>query len=234
MEDLDVVVTLDADGEDKPEDLPRLLAPLFEEPTDKRRIAVALRTKRKTNLSFKVLYFLFRIAFRLLTGTAVRSGNFAAYRGWLTKRMLVHPNFDLSYSSALLSLGLPIEFVPCERGDRYAGHSRMGVRKLLLHGLRMLMPFTDRIAIRALFLASATFALAVAAAVVVICIRVFTRQAIPGWATYTLLGILILSFVAVGSFITVFTAFSQSRGVSLANLEKVENGSSGSASARSD
>jgi hypothetical protein len=234
MEDLDFVVTLDADGEDRPEDLPRLLAPLLEDPSDTRRIAVAHRTRRRTSLSFKFLYFFFRIMFRLLTGTSVRSGNFAAYRGWLAKRVLVHPNFDLSYSSALLSLGLPIRFVPCQRGERYAGRSRMGVPKLFLHGLRMLMPFTDRIAIRALVLASATFAIGAAAAAVVIGIRIFTNEAIPGWATYTLLGILILSFVALGSFITVFTAFSQSRSVSLANLEKVDDGSTGSASPRSD
>jgi hypothetical protein len=219
IEDVDLVVTLDADGEDRPEDLPRLLAPLLDAPDDLRRVAAARRTKRRTSLGFKVAYFFFRILFRLLTGTTVRTGNFAAYRGWLVLRMLRHPNFDLSYSSALLSIGLPIVMVPCERGDRYAGRSRMGFSRLFMHGLRMMMPFTDRIAIRALLLFSVALGFGLVGGVAILAIRLFTDLAIPGWATYALTGTIILSLVALGNFITLFIVFAQSHGISLADLE---------------
>lgn len=229
VEDDDVVVTLDADGEDRPEDLPRLVDPLLAGEEGQSDITVAVRTKRRTSVGFKVLYFFFRILFRLLTGTAVQSGNYAAYRGWLARRMLRHPHFDLCYSSTLLSLNLPIRFVPCERGIRYGGSSQMGFRKLFVHGLRMMMPFADRIAIRALTLFSATLAVGVVLALAIVGIRLFTDAAVPGWASYTLLGVVILSFVALGNFITLFTVFSQSLGISLSDIDRFPDGRTGSA-----
>jgi len=219
MSDDDIVVTLDADGEDRPEDLPRLLAPLLTEPADVRRVVLARRTRRRESAAFKSLYLSFTVLFRLLTGLAVRNGNYAAYHAWLARHTLLHPYFDLCYSSTLVSLNLPIRFVPCERGTRYAGQSRMSFQKLFIHGLRMLMPFTDRIAIRALVAFSVTFSAGIVLSVTVVTIRLFSRAAIPGWATSTLLLILILSFTALGNFVLLFAVFSQSRGISLANLE---------------
>jgi hypothetical protein len=220
LADTDVVITLDSDGEDRPEDLGRLIGPLLADPDDIRKVMLALRTKRRTTIRFKALYLFFRILFRLLTGTSVRTGNYAAYRGWLAKRMVAHPYFDLCYSSTLLTLNLDLNYVPCERGSRYAGKSRMGYARLVMHGLRMLMPFIDRITIRALLLFSISLGLAVVLSLVVIGVRVFSDAAIPGWATSTLLGIIILSFVALGNLITLFAVFSQSRGISLANIEQ--------------
>jgi polyisoprenyl-phosphate glycosyltransferase len=219
--DDDAVVTLDADGEDRPEDLPRLLERLEQEPAGERRVVLALRTKRRESLAFKLLYRLFRLLFRSLTGATVRSGNFAAMPGAIAKRALLHPTFDLSYSSAILALDLPVEYVPCERGERYEGRSKMTYGRLAMHGLRMLMPFTDRIAIRAL----ATFVFfAVLGAVlvaVVIGLKLFTDSSIPGWTSYIALGALIVSLVALGNFVSLFVLFSQTRAVSLANIEEL-------------
>jgi hypothetical protein len=220
--DADAIVTLDADGEDQPADLPRLLAPLRgPDGALEPKIALALRTKRQEPLLFKLGYRTFRVLFRALTGATVRTGNFAAMPGALARRVLTHPVFDLSYSSAILALDLPTELVPCERGTRYKGKSKMTYGKLALHGLRMMMPFTDRIAIRALalFVASLVFGLVLAAVVVVI--KIF-GSGVPGWATFTVLGALIVSLVALGNFVTLFVIFSQNRAVSLANIENIE------------
>ncbi|MGN6258482.1 MAG: glycosyltransferase [Solirubrobacterales bacterium] len=220
--DEDAVVTLDADGEDRPEDLPRLLRAMEAEGPEGRPVALALRTKRRESLGFKVFYRLFRLLFRSLTGTTVRSGNFAVIPGAIAKRALLHPTFDLSYSSAILALDLPIAYVPCERGERYEGRSKMTYGRLAMHGLRMLMPFTDRIAIRAL----ATFVffgvLGAALAALVIGLKVFTTSTVPGWASYVALGALIVSLVALGNFVSLFVLFSQTRAVSLANIEEID------------
>ena len=217
--DSDIVVTMDADGEDRPEDLPRLVGPLVARPDARGTLCVARRTKRSESIRFRVLYFFFRSMFHTLTGTTVRSGNYAAYRGWLAQRILTHPHFDLCYSSTLVSLDLPITAVPCPRGKRYAGRSRMNMLRLFMHGVRMLMPFMDRIAVRALTAFSAMFTLGITLSLAVVGIRIFTNTAIPGWATATILGLLILSFVALGNFVVLFAVFSTSRGISLANLE---------------
>ena len=113
--DDDLVVTMDSDGEDRPEDLPQLLDPLLSGVDDRHRLCVARRTKRTESVRFRVMYFFFRILFRVLTGVTVRNGNYAAYRGWLARRMLLHPYFDLCYSSTLVSLDIPVTPVPLPR-----------------------------------------------------------------------------------------------------------------------
>ena len=216
--DTDFIVTMDADGEDRPEDLARLLSPL-EESSELGFLCVARRTKRQESFRFRLMYMFFVVLFRTLTGTTVRSGNYAAYRGWLAKRILPHPNFDLCYSSTLVSLDVPVTPVPCPRGKRYAGRSRMNMLRLFMHGTRMLMPFTDRIAVRALVAFTSALVMGIVLSIIVIGIRLFSAAAIPGWATATLLGVFILSFIALGNFVVLFVVFSHSRGISLSGLE---------------
>lgn len=234
MEDSDLIVTMDSDGEDRPEDLPLLVGPLVDHPHQQGMLVVARRTKRSESLKFRVLYVCSRAMFHTLTGTTVRSGNYAAYRGWLAKRMLTHPYFDLCYSSTLVSLDVPVTSIPCPRGVRYAGKSRMNMLRLFMHGVRMLMPFTDRIAVRALTAFSALFSAGILLSLVVVAIRVFTDAGIPGWASTTLLGLLVLSFIALGNFVVLFAVFSHSRGISLANLEEWNERQSRSSSASAD
>jgi glycosyltransferase involved in cell wall biosynthesis len=223
LQEEDVVVTLDSDGQDKPEDLPRLVAPLLAD-GDLRKIVLARRARRHEPLLFAVLYRVFRVFFRTLTGTVVQTGNFAAYRGWTARHVLRHPYFDLCYSSTFLSLNLELEYIPCDRGERYTGRSRMSYPRLIMHGLSMLMPFTDRIAVRALIVFAATTATSFVLALTVVCVRLFTNRAIPGWATSTLLLLIVVSFVALGNFVVLFAVFSQSRGMSLADVEEGEHG----------
>ncbi len=95
----------------------------------------------------------------------------------------------------------------------------MGVQGLVMHGLSMLVPFTDRIALRAMLLFTGVFFASILGALAVIGVKVFSDADIPGWATYTLLAFLISSLVALGNFVILFIVFSQSRGVSLSGLE---------------
>jgi len=233
LHESDVVVTLDADGQDKPEDVPRLLGPLLSD-DDVRKVVLARRSRRRETVLFRVLYLLFRAVFRTLTGTVVRTGNFAAYRGWTAIHVLRHPYFDLCYSSTFLSLNLDIHYVPCERGPRYAGRSRMSYGRLIRHGLSMLVPFTDRITVRALTAFAATTAASIVLAVVVVCIKLFTDRAIPGWATSTLLLLIVISLVALGNALMLFALFAQTRGISLADVEEAAPGSTRAPSGPSD
>jgi polyisoprenyl-phosphate glycosyltransferase len=234
LADHDYVVTLDADGEDRPADLPELLAPLLATPENTRKVAVARRTRRRESLRFKVLYFFFRILFRALTGLVVRSGNYVAYRGWLARRLLFHPHFDLCYSSSFISLNLQVDLVPLERGHRYAGQSRMSYGRLLRHGFHMLLPFTDQIAVRALVMFAVTFGISALVLVAGIVLRLFSLATPSGWTSAVPLIIMVMSFVAVGNLVTLFAAFSQSRGTSLKNLEREQRGGAGKSSTAPD
>jgi len=220
----DLVVTLDADGEDRPEDLPRLLAPLLDSAEHGREIVVAQRTQRRETLPFKGLYLVFLTIFRGLTGTTMRSGNFAAYSGRTGRTILRHPYFDLCYSSTLVALDLPVKYIPCPRGERYAGRSRMGYGPLVMHGFRMLTPFTDRIAVRSLIAFSGAFALSLALALAAIAIPAVSDEAIPGWAAAGAMAMMVVSLLSVANALILFAVFSQSRGISLSNLEDDAHG----------
>ena len=151
----DIVVTMDSDGEDRPGDLPAMIAPLLRNQARLDLVVVARRTGRTETLAFRAMYLCFKCFFRIATGTVIRNGNFAAYRGWFLKDIIHHPHFDQCYSSSIISLPLNIEAVPIPRGRRYLGKSKMGFWGLSTHGIRMLMPFTERIAVRGIFACAA-------------------------------------------------------------------------------
>jgi polyisoprenyl-phosphate glycosyltransferase len=218
----DLVVTMDSDGEDRPGDLPSLLAPLLKEPHARRHIVLARRTQRHVSAAFKAMYFFFKLFFHSLTGLVIRTGNYAAFRGWTVKHVIPHPHFELCYSSSLISLNLDATYVPCPRGRRYAGQSRMGYLKLIRHGLAMLMPFLDRIAVRALVTFSATLALGVALWVVLLLLSSAGLMAAPGWAVSGAVTVSIVSFVALGNLVVLFAIYVQSQGAALSRIDRRE------------
>jgi len=150
MSDHDFVVTMDSDLQDKPSDLPALLKPLLESSPVEPRLVLVQRTKRHESVGFRTMYFFFKIFFRFLTGQIMKTGNFASYRGKTIKKVIQHPYFNICYSSTLLNLGIPVQFVGLERGDRKRGESHMDFQRLVLHGLRMLAPFSEKITVRLL------------------------------------------------------------------------------------
>jgi hypothetical protein len=220
----DLVVTMDADGEDQPIDVPRLLHAVAATPADPWRLVVARRTRRQESPGFKVFYVCFRLLFRLLTGRTVRSGNFAAFTGRYLQDMLLHPYFDLCYSSTLISLSRDPTYVPCERGTRYAGESRMGLEKLLAHGVRMLMPFADRIAIRSL----AFFAMAAGLTTVVgtftAIVGIMSQFETPSWLPWMLGAGALISSLALVNFLVMFSGFVQSMALAFTPVDESRRG----------
>lgn len=200
--DEDVIVTMDSDGEDDPADVPRLLDALV---SDDAALALARRTQRSESLLFRVMYTVFRVVFRSLTGTTVRSGNFAVQRGDSLRATIGHPAFDLCYSSTLLALRRPTSMVPCARGARFAGQSRMNAQSLIAHGVRMLLPFAERIAVRAMVLAGVSATLLVGLLISLL----FTATAATVVATAATATVFLASLIA---FVSLFARFDQGRG----------------------
>ena len=159
IKDDDFIVTMDSDGEDRPSDIPSLLGQLIENIENQHLVAIAQRTKRERSYAFNTMYFFFKIFFVTLTGTVVSNGNFLACRGWFVKNALFHPFFDYCYSSSILALAKSRTSVPLARGSRYFGESKMTMISLISHGFKMLLPFTDKIAVRAVVMSTVLFVL---------------------------------------------------------------------------
>lgn len=199
--DDDVIVTMDSDGEDLPVDVPRLLDALNAQNV---ALALARRTQRSESALFRIMYSVFRIAFRAFTGTTVRSGNFAVQRGDSLRATIGHPAFDLCYSSSLLALRRPTAMVPCARGTRFAGRSRMNAQSLMAHGVRMLLPFAERIAVRAMVVAAGS-GVVLAGLFVALLVTTSTPLVVATSVTATVF------FAALLTFLSLFVRFDQAR-----------------------
>lgn len=208
----DVLVTMDSDGEDQPADVPRLVAALTDGGRADFTAVLARRTSRKESFGFKVLYFNFKLLFRLLTGTLISSGNFVCF-GSSFLQLIDHPYFNLCYSSTFKSLRIPLVEVPCARGSRIRGRSRMDTSSLIAHGFSMLMPFVDVISTRLLILFSLVFGSSVGVALLFLGAHLFTSFEVPGWALFALLTLLAISFMSISNFVILFSLFSQTKGL---------------------
>lgn len=222
----DIIITLDSDGEDRPQDLKALLQEIEKARNPGHCVALVQRTKREESLLFKVFYFAYKNVFRWLTGTVIRSGNFACFYGEFVLNYINHPHFDLSYASTLVSLKTEKRMIKRPRGVRITGHSKMNFTSLITHGLRMLMPFIDQIAVRSLIAFASLFALSLVFGSGVLALKFFTSVAIPAWASFTLLLGLLSSLVALGNFLVLFAVFSQSQALAMQRLDKNKLGRS--------
>jgi hypothetical protein len=185
----EVVVVMDGDGEDNPDDVPRLLSRAAEEGNVK--IVFAERTRRSESLTFRVCYALYRIAHRFLTGRGVRVGNFSAVpRVRLSSLVAVSALWN-HYAAAAYQSKQPICTVPTRRAPRIHGTSRMNVVDLVAHGLRAISVQSEVVGVRLVVMAIFVAVVSALGLVTTVAVRMLTDLAIPGWATYTT-GILVM------------------------------------------
>jgi len=158
IDDEDLIVTMDADGEDAPEDVPRLLAKVGPSASDPMRVVLAKRTgRRRGAFSMQLFYPLYRVLFAALTGVTAATGNFAAFTGATAAKMLRNPSFDFVYSASLISVDeIERTYLPCEKGNRYEGKPKIDLVQHMRQARVMLIPFGGQVAKR---LSVATLAL---------------------------------------------------------------------------
>ena len=176
----DVIVVMDGDGEDRPEDVGRLVAALpAGEPAS---VAVATRGRRHASFGFRLFYRLYGATFLALTGRRLGFGNFCALSPAAVRRLTRMPELRLHLAAAILRSGIPVRRLPIDRGHRYDGRSKMSFIDLTSHGLRSIAVFSETVLTRiviAAFLLAAIGALILA----IVFAAKLTGHASPGWAT---------------------------------------------------
>jgi glycosyltransferase involved in cell wall biosynthesis len=195
------VIVMDADGEDDPRDVPRLVRECIA--NQGMKIIFAARTRRSEGLFFKFFYHSYRFIHFLLTGVKVRVGNFSVVPMASLKRLVAVSELWNHYAAAVHKARLPMEVIPTKRSSRLAGPSHMDIVALVVHGLSAMAVFGDRIGVRLLLLVSLGILVNVGALVGVIVIRLFTTLAIPGWATYAV-GLLFIMLIQMLLVVLVF------------------------------
>ena len=195
------LVVMDGDGEDSPEDVPRLLACLDENHGGP--VVFAERTRRSENLTFRVFYALYRWAHLLLTGIPVRVGNFSVIPCPQLRRLVVVSELWNHYAAAVFKARVPRTSIPTVRARRLEGKSRMNFVDLVTHGLSALSVHSELIGVRLLVVTAALVGVMASGLLAVLAIRFFTSLAIPGW-TSTVAGLLVILLFQSGAFASFF------------------------------
>ena len=180
----DSVVVMDGDGEDKPEDISRLINKGCDE--NLRKVVFAYRRKRSESNQFKFFYFIYKKVFQVLTGKQIRFGNFSLVPRHILGRLVAVAEIWNHYASGLIKARIPYSEIVTDRGDRITGESKMNFTALVMHGLSSLSVYTDVIGTRLLLFAVLLLLFGFILIGVVVGIKLFTNLAIPGWATYTI------------------------------------------------
>jgi glycosyltransferase involved in cell wall biosynthesis len=179
----DAIVVMDSDGQDRPEDVPRLIGEFCSAGGE--RCVFAARTKRLETTLFKVFYRLYQVLHRALTGLGIRVGNFSIIPFQHLSALVVSSEMWNHYAAAVFKLRLPAATLAAPRGPRFSGESKMNFVSLVVHGLSAISVYGEVVGTRILLGAGATGLFLVLILGGVVGIRLFTPLAVPGWATYS-------------------------------------------------
>lgn len=209
----DAVVVMDADGEDRPQDVPRLLDEL--ESTNGESVIFAERVKRTEGFVFRTFYQIYRFVHRMLTGLSVKVGNFSAMPYRHLSTFIVVSEAWNHYAASVLKARIPCRLVPTERGHRLSGRSKMNFVSLVTHGLSAIAVFGDIVGVRILLASFALFGLVLVLLLATTLIRLTTDLAIPGWATFSSgLLMIISSQILTVAFVVAFFILSNRNNLS--------------------
>ena len=111
-----VVVVMDADGEDRPEDIPTLLHAMGN--AGHQTAVFAERGRRLESLLFRLLYWCYSLLHRVFTGRDIRFGNFSVLPWSYLDSLVVCPELWNHYSATFLKSHLPYIRVRCDRAHR--------------------------------------------------------------------------------------------------------------------
>ncbi len=208
------VLVMDGDGEDDPRDVPRLIERCREEGYEK--LVFAKRTKRSESWLFKLFYFVYRWLYRLLTGYEIRVGNFSVVPHGVLRRIVGVSEIWNHYAVGALKARVSYVEVPTKRGVRLAGSSKMNFPALVTHGLSAVSVHGDIMGVRLIVTTFFLMLLVAAALISVVVVRFATYLAIPGWASYV--GLLLLMILVQVVMLAWFFSFLVLSGRNVANF----------------
>ena len=148
-EDFDRVIVMDADGEDRPEELNDFFNKAQENPN---MTITGNRFKRSEGIIFKVLYEVHKLLTLIFTGKLIKFGNFSSLPKIHVEQLIQKSYLWNSYSSSVVKTINDRTFIPSIRGLRYVLPSKMNFTALIFHSLAIISVFRNRVIIRSVIL----------------------------------------------------------------------------------
>lgn len=196
---LDAVAVMDGDGEDRPEDLIKLIDTFLDSQDAPGAVVVARRTQRSEGWMFRGFYQAYRAFFSALTGKQLEFGNFCLIPKASLDRLVYVPDIWNNLAAAIHRSRLGICAVHTARGVRYAGRSSTSLTSLIVHGLSSVSVYSDIVFVRVLLLSCFVAGTAFVGILSALSLKLFTEFATPGWTT-TMVGMLAIISLQLAMF----------------------------------
>jgi len=190
--DMTHLLIMDSDGEDRPEDITRLLNKCQ---SDENKIVFARRKKRKESILFRTLHFTYKKIFKMLIGMDLDFGNFSCMSKANLKKIVNINNLQNHYSASILRSKIPFNKIDCEKGFRIEGASRLNFWKHFAHALMSLSVFVDLIAMKFFFISLVGIVLSIIFAVSIFLMKFYFPVMLLGLASNILLSLAIIIIV---------------------------------------
>ena len=148
-EDFDRVIIMDADGEDRPEELNDFFKKAQENPS---MTITGNRFKRSETIIFKVLYEVHKLLTLIFTGKLIKFGNFSCLPKNHVEKLIQKSYLWNSYSSSVVKTISDRTFIDSIRGSRYVLPSKINFRGLIFHSLSIISVFRNSVIVRSILL----------------------------------------------------------------------------------
>ena len=146
-EDVDYVIPMDGDGEDRPEEIRPLIEKAKEYPDT---VITANRIKRSEGLLFKFCYLIHKYLTFVFTGQSIKFGNYTCLTKSAVDKMSKEAATWSSFSGSLSKVAKDRRSIPSIRGPRYFGPSKMSFINLLKHSLSIVAVYKFTVLIRSI------------------------------------------------------------------------------------
>ena len=199
----EITIVMDSDGEDAPEDVPRLLDAVKAAGD---AIVFAKRTKRSESYLFRIGYSSFKLLHRLATGHGIAFGNFSAIPRERLASLVSVGDLWNNYAASVLVSRQRYLSIPTTRARRLAGAPHMNVAALTIHGLSAISVFGEVVALRLTLLGAIGAALTACALVMHL-----TGLIVLSTSALVLVAVMAVSSVQVTGFALLFAFLTLSR-----------------------
>ena len=145
----DYLIVMDADGEDRPEEIKAFCDFITSEPSTS---VVGKRVKRSEGPFFQLLYQMHKMITFIFTGKYINFGNYSCLTKNDTKVLSGKKSLWSSFSGSVKKHILKLNSINSARGKRYFGPSKMSLMNLLLHSFAIIAVFKNSVFIRSAIL----------------------------------------------------------------------------------
>tara|TARA_B100000965_G_scaffold406493_1_gene445702 strand:- start:3130 stop:4002 length:873 start_codon:yes stop_codon:yes gene_type:complete len=137
-ENFDFLIVMDGDGEDRPEEIKKIIPKILSE---KNSSVFAKRIKRSEGPIFQLLYKIHKILTFIFTGKNINFGNYSCLIKKDVQNISNKASLWSSFSGTLKKYIQNYTEIDSIRGKRYFGPSKMSLLNLLIHSFSIIAVF---------------------------------------------------------------------------------------------